>query len=265
MFSDNLRQQNTSKHPLKMVFPISASTEQAESATLRLFLPPQDNDSTTIKVRLNQILGPRRRRILQDKELYLSKQSPKWCDIDVTKAYNSWLIGQKNLGLELVCLGCNNNLNPKLAAITALIYNVQKRAKRDLSIDKRTISNCGPRHQKGKKKKCCRHEMNVTFKDLPFIQLGSIVEPQWYEAGFCHGLCPPQYNFATNHSRIQGLLHQIKKNEARAESTKNTIPKTCCAPSKLGDLQIIMVNRNDPTKLDVHTWEKMRVLECACS
>ncbi|XP_030748337.1 bone morphogenetic protein 5 [Sitophilus oryzae] len=263
---DNLRQQDTSKHPLKMVFPISISTEQVESASVRLLLPPQQNDSSTITVRLNQILGTRRRRFLQDKELYLSSRSPKWCDFDVTPAVHSWINGQRNLGLELVCLGCRNNLNPQQAAITAMIHTAQKRAKRSLENSVKRISDCSTRHRKGKKNKCCRHEMNVTFKDLPFPQLENIVEPKSYEAGFCQGLCPAQSNnFATNHSRIQGMMHQIKKNQVKVDNKKNTIPKTCCAPSKLADLQIVMVNKDNPMKLTVQTWEKMQVVECACS
>lgn len=262
--SDNLTKQDTTKRPLKMVFPISMASDQVESAALRLLLPPQYNDPQVIKIEVNQILGTRRRRFVQEETFYLSRNSTKWCDVDVTNAVSSWLGGHRNLGLELVCIGCRNNLNPSVAAITALVHTPQRRKKRSLTKGR---TDCSARHQKGKgKRKCCRHEMNVTFTKLGFKEMGDILEPKTYEAGYCQGMCPPNYNFATNHSRIQGLMHQLDKREAKLFRNKTMlVPKTCCAPSKLGDLEILIVNSQEPDKLKVEKWQNMRVLECACS
>ncbi|XP_066255078.1 bone morphogenetic protein 6 [Euwallacea similis] len=253
-------QQKLSKGIVKMVFPIPTSSDEVESAALRLLLPPQHEDPQVVTIRVTQILSTRRRRFLYEDTIYLSKHSSKWCELDVTQAVASWMRGQRNLGLELLCVGCRNNLNANVAAITTLTYASHRRVKRS--------TDCSARHLtgKGRKEKCCRHEMRVTFAKLGYKEMRDIVEPKIYEAGYCQGLCPPNYNFATNHSRIQGLIHQLGKRDAKLlRSETALVPKTCCAPSKLGDLQILMVDSKDPSKLRVETWENMRVLECACS
>ncbi|CAG9759943.1 unnamed protein product [Ceutorhynchus assimilis] len=262
---DNLPKQGPTRKPLKMLFSVPASTDKIESATLRLLLPPQHNDPRVINIAVNQILGTRRKRFIKEEIFYLSNNLTKWCEVDVTDAVLSWTRGQKNLGLELFCRNCHNNLNPSISAITALVHSSSRR-KRSIGVSKGR-TDCSLRHQKGKgKRKCCRHEMHVTFTKLGFKQMGDILEPKMYEAGYCQGMCPPNYNLATNHSRIQGLMHQLNKREARNFKNKTmVVPKTCCAPSKLGDLDILIVDSQQPDKLKVEKWQNMRVLECACS
>lgn len=258
------------KH-LKMLFPISTSPNTVESATLRLLLPPQHNDSTVINVRVNQILGARRRKLLQEETFYLSENLTKWCETDVTNAVSSWMKGRRNLGLELECVGCRNNLRPKVAAITALVQSAQRRIKREADGSEKRESDCvDSRHtipgRTKKKFKCCRHSMRVEFKKLGYLEMKNVNDPISYDAGYCQGLCPPDYSVATNHSRIQGLLHKYTKRDARQNGNKtNIVPKTCCTPSKLKDLQVLMIDPQNPTKLKVETWTNMIIEECACS
>ncbi|XP_050313487.1 bone morphogenetic protein 6 [Anthonomus grandis grandis] len=263
---NNLPRQDASHSP-KMIFPIKMSSETVESALLRLLLPPQNDFPDIIEVEVYQILGVRRRRLLNEATFYLSKRFSKWCEIDITDALST-LSAKNHLGLELVCKECTNNLNPEVAAVTAFVHTVEKRKKRSTGIVGRT--DCSLRPTKTKKRRCCRHEMTVSFTKLGHKFLESrVVDPKTYEAGYCRGLCPPNFNFATNHSRIQGIMHQLWKQESVNAKNVNDhnahqIPKSCCAPSKLGDLQILVVSKIDPSKLEVLTWKNMRVLECAC-
>lgn len=262
--SDTVLKQDTNRRPLKMAFPVPVSSEVLESAALRLLVPPQPSTSGTVQIHVSQILGARRTRLLGEETLYVSRNLTKWCQVDVTTAVASWLSGRKNLGLEIVCIGCSNNLVPKEAAITALVHKSHRRVKRSVS---KGITDCSARHHNGKgKKKCCRHEMNVTFTKLGFREMKNIIEPKAFEAGYCQGMCPLNYNLATNHSKIQGLMHQLDKRNAKLlKHRTELVPKTCCAPSKLGDLEILIVDSEDSTKLKLETWQNMRVLECACS
>jgi transforming growth factor beta len=107
---------------------------------------------------------------------------------------------------------------------------------------------------RGEAKRCCRHRMTVTFKDLEGFDF--IIQPKTFDAGYCKGRCPPRYNPAHHHALLQSLIWKEDRKKA---------PRPCCAPSKLAELEILYFDENDATKLKVSNWKDMRVLECACS
>lgn len=107
---------------------------------------------------------------------------------------------------------------------------------------------------RGETKKCCRHPMNVVFKDIKGLDF--IIQPRNFDAGYCKGRCPPRYNPANHHALLQSLIW--KENRTR-------VPRPCCAPHKLADLEILYFDEDDPTQLKVNVWKDMKVLECACS
>lgn len=195
----------------------------------------------------------------------------KWSEIDVTSAVKSWFDGQRNLGVELVCADCVSSIYPLEAAITALIHPSGRRVRRD-AYDQERTTDC---EKRSGKKKCCRHNMDVVFDKLKsgFPGMNQIMHPKNYDAGFCQGLCPKNYNPATNHSRIQSLMHQLdvkdikekKRNKNFKSWNGKVIPKTCCAPSKLETIDIIRVHPRLPEKLLIEKWDNMKVLECSCS
>lgn len=237
----------------KLRFPVRADHHvEIESASLKILAPPLPG-KRTVDVKIYQKLGTRRRRFLEEKTLYVSPSDPKWVDIDVTAPTKDWLEGSRNLGLELECQDCEESLKPLKAALSAVVYPKGSRQKRSLSsfrMNRR--SECRPGDPK---KKCCRHSMNVTFAELKVPQMSSIVQPKTYEAGFCKGRCPPNYNYATNHSRIQSMVRRFDR----------SAPRVCCAPSKLEPLEILRVDPFDSTKLALEKWDNMIVVECACS
>ncbi|KAG5900257.1 hypothetical protein JTB14_018236 [Gonioctena quinquepunctata] len=245
-----------------MRFPVVPDPEaEVASAELKFLAPPQLHGSATVRVQVNLILGAKKRQLLQERTLYLSKNSTKWCDVDVTSAVQSWFSGDINLGLELVCLDFRCRLNPHRVAITSLVHSKEaRRIRRSSQYQSERRTDC----LKGKRKrKCCRQNMKVALPKLPLDEFKYIIEPKEYEAGYCHGLCPPNYNLATNHSMIQSIMHQMDKRNASRTSKKIT-PKTCCAPSKLAPLEILFVDK-DNSKLFVERWDNMKVIECACS
>lgn len=238
----------------RLRFPI-ANTDpnvDVESAEVRLLAPPTSGKDS-VQIQVYQILGPRRRRFLEERQIYLSQKAPKWLEFDVTNAAQSWLSGERNLGLEVECSGCVDGLRPIQAALSVLVYPELRRSKRSSQYyESNRRSDC---KGEDKKQRCCRHEMTVIFKNLKVPQMDSIIQPKFYEAGYCKGRCPPNFNYATNHSRIQSLVHRMDR----------TKPRVCCAPSKLEPLEILRVDPYDHSKLTVEKWDNMKVLECACS
>lgn len=245
---------------IRLKFPVKPAEQKVDvdNAELRLLAPPLPGQET-VRVKILQVLGAHRRRMLQEREIYLSPTLNKWFEFDVTEAVRSWLDGERNLGLELECTDCGFKWRPLEAAISALIHPEPSRFRRSAfgSYDNpnRRTDCTGRPSDKQKRSKCCRHMMTVTFKDLDLPNMEFIVQPKSYEAGFCRGRCPLNYNHATNHSRIQSLVHRHNK----------TMPKVCCTPSKLEPLEILRINPHDTQKLKIEKWDNMRVLECACS
>lgn len=225
-----------------------------EQAELRVLAPSFPGVDSPI-IRIYQILGGQRRRLVDERKTYLSPVASKWCDFDVTTGVESWLKGDRNFGLEFECPQCNNSVLHPLQATLSLLVHKNRRFRRSSSYnyEEGGRTDC---LLNDKKKKCCRHTMKVTFKDLKVPQISSIIQPKSYEAGFCKGRCPYNYNHATNHSRIQSLVHKLDR---------KVVPRVCCAPSKLAPLDILRVDPYDYTKLNVEKWDNMRVLECACS
>ncbi|EFA11885.1 bone morphogenetic protein 7 [Tribolium castaneum] len=246
----------------RLKFPMRPQRVEVEGAQLHVLAPATGNQ-TSLRVQVTQILSARRRRVIEEKLIHLSPTLPKWCEFEVTSAVQSWLNGERNLGLELVCPECRNNyLKPLQAAVSALVHPEHRRSKRASPYQSLRRTDCR-KLRKGARRVCCRHDMEVTFSKLRFIEMGSIVQPKSYDAGFCQGQCPPNFNYATNHSRIQSLLHQMEWKTGKRN--RRAVPKACCAPSKLEPLEILRVNPSDTTKLIVEKWDNMQVVECACS
>ncbi|XP_001352269.4 uncharacterized protein mav isoform X1 [Drosophila pseudoobscura] len=110
-------------------------------------------------------------------------------------------------------------------------------------------NSCYKVHQR-----CCRHQLDVIFKEIKGFEF--ILQPKMFDAGYCHGRCPPRHNPAHHHALLQSLIWQQDSSRA---------PRPCCAPSKLEVLEILHVDEEHTDKLKISTWSDMQVLECACS
>lgn len=177
---------------------------------------------------------------------------PLWTELDLTEAVRSRLFDDgDSVTLELSCRKC---LFPRL---------VENSSWPGVNLNVITLDNSGSRKKRSSRtdcykdnhrKRCCRHTMDVVFKDLPGFEF--IIQPYSFDAGYCKGRCPARYNPAHHHALLQSLIW--KQDRQRA-------PRPCCAPSKLADLEILHLDQDDPSVLKVSTWKNMRVLECACS
>lgn len=196
--------------------------------------------------------------------------------LDVFRAVNSWLQHPgKNLGLQIYCENCHvhnvyvvheepadhqnqhqmHHGHNKLPTLH-MDFNGRLREKRH-RVFKPTIQDYSKQHHvkcSRKNEKCCRRQLKVQFKELAGLDF--VIQPKMFDAGYCEGTCPTAYNPAHEHAVLQGKL---------ADLGKYNVPRPCCTPSILSDIDVLHVDEEDSTKLKVTTFKNMRVLQCACS
>ncbi|KAH8376041.1 hypothetical protein KR093_010961, partial [Drosophila rubida] len=114
---------------------------------------------------------------------------------------------------------------------------------------KKLQNSCYRAHQR-----CCRHHLEVDFKNIKGFEF--IIQPKTFDAGYCKGRCPPRHNPAHHHALLQSLMWQ---------QDHNRVPRPCCVPSKLTEIEILHVDEDHSDKLKISTWSNMQVLDCACS
>lgn len=247
----------------------------------------------TVNLKIFQLLRKNRRLQLDVRRIELESSKSEetrsqWLEFDVTEAVRGWLNGTyENLGIEIQCDRCrrfgarilSDHVNHdheqiqnrfQLTPVLNIIGNVGRpqsqqtqtpRANQSqnffyhrLTLDypeqsKKWPNNCYRAHQR-----CCRHQLDVTFKDLKGFEF--IIQPKTFDAGFCKGRCPPRHNPAHHHALLQSLMWQQQHGH---------VPRPCCVPSKLTQLEILHVDEEHTDKLKISTWSDMQVVECACS
>lgn len=272
-----------------------------EEAVLRLMLQRHAShqnhrhhhlhDDSHVQVHAYQLAGPGQKILLDSVSVPVGsigqQQHGKWIEFNVRSAVNGWIEApSSNAGFEIDCRGCDKlgiRVVQEHASASPDFYtqedgeDAEDELLRDdntpaLNIVTRTRSSRGKRsrvlrpyrlhakklhHTKCEEhngQKCCRSELHVVFRDLK--PMNFIIQPKMFDAGYCRGKCPFSYNTASNHAYLQGMIW-------RQDHKK--VPRPCCAPNKLEDLQVLHIDESDPTKLKVSTMQEMRVLECACS
>ncbi|KAH8318293.1 hypothetical protein KR074_003672 [Drosophila pseudoananassae] len=249
------------------------------------------NQNRQINLKVYQILSTTRKRLLTSRKieyenLDYEETRTQWIEFDVTKAVRGWLNkSHEHLCIEIECDKCKNigarilndvstststaftpnneqfNLMPVLNIIGQEIHSImlsknssEKYVHHHHNYDinfprEKWKNNCYKLHQR-----CCRHQLDVVFKKIKGFEF--ILQPKVFDAGYCHGRCPPRHNPAHHHALLQSLIWQ--ENHTRA-------PRPCCAPSKLDILEILHVDEENSDKLKISTWTDMQVVECACS
>lgn len=250
-----------------------------EEATLRVLLQNRHHHKSvnvthdgSVSLKVYQLIEPYGRIFLDGQIVSLDHLGGnKWVELDVSRAVESWMEARhQNLGLEVHCDGCHrkglhvvhdasqfgdtdDDANPALNIVTRVVQR-EKRSRQYKHYIQHPIRRPRQTDCQKNNQKCCRHRMEVAFKDVKGYEF--IIQPKSFDAGFCRGKCPPKYNPAHHHALLQSLIWKQDKSKA---------PRPCCAPLKLVDLEVLHVDERDPTKLKVATWTDMRVLECACS
>lgn len=253
-----------------------------------------------VHLKIFQLLHKNRRLQLDVRRIELESAKgeetrSQWLEFDVTEAVRGWLNRTyENLGIEIQCDRCRRfgarilsdhahhehdhnqeqaqsqfQLTPVLNIIghvarphqsatstsTARANQSQNYFYHRLTLDypeqskQKWPNSCYRAHQR-----CCRHQLDVTFKDLKGFEF--IIQPKTFDAGFCKGRCPPRHNPAHHHALLQSLMWQQQHGR---------VPRPCCVPSKLTQLEILHVDEEHTDKLKISTWSDMQVVECACA
>lgn len=247
--------------------------------------------SRQINLKVYQILSTTKRRLLTSRKiefesLNYEETRTQWIEFDVTRAVRNWLNkSHEHLCIEIECDKCKSigvrilndvssstssafspniqkfNIMPVLNIIGQEVHSimltknsseeyVHHRDNYDIDFPRETLkNNCYKLHQR-----CCRHKLDVVFKNIKGFEF--ILQPKVFDAGYCHGRCPPRHNPAHHHALLQSLIWQDDHTRA---------PRPCCAPSKLDILEILHVDEENNDKLKISTWTDMQVVECACS
>ncbi|KAJ7304446.1 hypothetical protein JRQ81_012007 [Phrynocephalus forsythii] len=106
----------------------------------------------------------------------------------------------------------------------------------------------------GRHQVCKRHELYVSFQDLGWLDW--VIAPRGYSAFYCEGECAFPLDScmnATNHAILQSLVHLMKP---------ESVPKACCAPTKLSATSVLYYDSNNNVILKKH--RNMVVKACGC-
>ena len=184
---------------------------------------------------------------IKKEKLLLDTCLPKWIGLDLLNNNNNNVNlnhKTKNLQLSVFCEECARENIKLMDPYLNVIVNVKARTRRRRAERKKRRRYPG---------KCIRHPWEVDLGKLKGYEY--IVQPRKFDAGLCAGKCTGQWNLATQHSNLQYLFSNIDK----------TIPKPCCAPSKMESLEILYPDEDNPKKLKVSVWNDTKIIECACS
>ena len=212
-------------------------------------------------------------------------------EVDISHAVQAWLIDEStNKGLLVQADGWHvaKSKQPIRIQFTTMaaprLRNV--RAKRDLYLSQEFLQQFmqaeGPPAKSECKKgsngrKCCRQHMKVNMRNFEGLEF--ILQPQEFDAYYCVGKCPARYLPRNDHTLLQSLIHIQSREAAAAAAASNgvtnqpsghhngglNIKRPCCNPSEYESIDILYLNENDPTKLEVKHWKNIIVSECACA
>lgn len=247
------------------------------------------NPIKQIKLHIYFYLNHEERVWLFTKEIPLPKEHTadqslnKWIQLDLNKALKRWMKGDRQeLIIQIYCERCTkygikiyNNLESSHSSEEAhhkgknspalnIIGRMKQRSRRKTT-PKTKHKDPKKEHMKQPKQticqgdgdtKCCRHTWIVDFAEMEEYNK-FVIQPQAFDAGYCEGSCPYRYNLGNTHAYIQSLVHHTQKD--------SNVPDVCCAATRLVDMDVLHVDEDDPTKLKVSPWKKMRVMKCSCT
>jgi hypothetical protein len=193
-------------------------------------------------------------------------------DIDISHAVQAWLNDEStNKGLVIQAEGwlVSRANQPIRIQFSTLASPRNVRTKRDLYLSQEFLQQFmqteGPPAKSECKKgangrKCCRQHMKVNLRNFEGLEF--ILQPQEFDAYYCVGKCPARYLPRNDHTLLQSLIH-IQNREGSGE--ERNVKRPCCNPSEYESIDILYLNENDPTKLEVKHWKNIIVSECACA
>ncbi|XP_023233210.1 bone morphogenetic protein 7-like [Centruroides sculpturatus] len=227
--------------------------------------------STTATVKLYQVMKPYNKYsaetiLLEIRNVVFDVDG--WEVFDISESVSTWLEKpSRNFGLEVECEDCQDRNKILIMADTVTKEDTDKRSYLDMWItespsrSKRSkalenkfqssVLDCTEGH---KTDLCCKHSMWVSFAEIGWEW---IMKPAGFEAFYCKGRCPHDYNnYASTHALIQSIFNYHRSQD---------IPAPCCVPKRLKPLNLLHFNDKDPPELIITKQMGMIVQECACS
>ncbi|XP_059468500.1 bone morphogenetic protein 4 [Neocloeon triangulifer] len=188
----------------------------------------------------------------------------RWLELDAAAAVHAWLDQpHTNLGLKIQCKGCrlsganiDTQERPANSSDGAVLNVLASKFASSHSRQRRAVWN--PKKIrgtpcKGNKNQCCRHSMEVVFKD--FADFNYVIQPAKFDAGVCRGRCSHKQH-TSYHAYFQSLIWRQDRSRA---------PRLCCAPHKLRSLEMLVLDPDDHSKLKMVNYKDMEVVNCGCS
>ncbi|XP_037683547.1 bone morphogenetic protein 8A [Choloepus didactylus] len=263
--------------------------EVVTAAELRIYkLPSLHQSNKTLHISMFAVVEEQSNR--ESDLFFLDLQTLRagdegWLVMDVTAASDHWLLNSnKDLGLRLyVETEDGHSMDPGLAGLLGQQAPRSKqpfmvtffraspspvrapRAVRPLKRRPPKKTNELPHpnklpgifddvHGYNGRRVCRRHELYVSFQDLGWLDW--VIAPQGYSAYYCEGECSFPLDScmnATNHAILQSLVHLMKP---------ETVPKACCAPTKLSATSVLYYDNSNNVILRKH--RNMVVKACGC-
>lgn len=162
-----------------------------------------------ISLKIYQLIEPYGRVLVDTRTVPLKEVYPssRWIEFDVSPAVENWKSGASNLGLEIHCAGCDGmgvhivhdtsaySDSPELSPVLNVVGKMLHREKRSRQ-HRHYLQNTKHRPRKTdctkENQKCCRHTMDVVFKELKGYEF--IIQPKNFDAGYCRGKLSQMYH-----------------------------------------------------------------------
>ncbi|KAF7465285.1 bone morphogenetic protein 8A-like [Marmota monax] len=263
--------------------------EAVTAAEFRIYkLPSTHPLNTTLHISMFEVVQEHSNR---ESDLFfldlqtLQAEDEGWLVLDVTAASDRWLLNRnKDLGLRLyVETEDGHSVDPGLAGLLGQraprsrqpfmvtffraspspirapravrpLKRRQPKKTNELPYPNKLPGIFDDAHGSHGRQVCRRHELYVSFQDLGWLDW--VIAPRGYSAYYCEGECSFPLDScmnATNHAILQSLVHLMKP---------DTVPKACCAPTKLSATSVLYYDSSNNVILRKH--RNMVVKACGC-
>nr|XP_027779234.1 bone morphogenetic protein 8A-like [Marmota flaviventris] len=263
--------------------------EAVTAAEFRIYkLPSTHPLNTTLHISMFEVVQEHSNR--ESDLFFLDLQTLQagdegWLVLDVTAASDRWLLNRnKDLGLRLyVETEDGHSVDPGLAGLLGQraprsrqpfmvtffraspspirapravrpLKRRQPKKTNELPYPNKLPGIFDDAHGSHGRQVCRRHELYVSFQDLGWLDW--VIAPRGYSAYYCEGECSFPLDScmnATNHAILQSLVHLMKP---------DTVPKACCAPTKLSATSVLYYDSSNNVILRKH--RNMVVKACGC-
>lgn len=215
---------------IRFSLPVDDLPLDIDESTLRIMIKNHSphtkhtHQVDQISLKIYQLIEPYGRVLVDTRTVPLDEVYPtsRWIEFDVSAAVENWKTGASNLGLEIHCAGCDGmgvhivhdtsaySDSPELSPVLNVVGKMLHREKRSRQ-HRHYLQNTKHRPRKTdctkENHKCCRHTMDVVFKELKGYEF--IIQPKNFDAGYCRGKTSQNLTFIMNLTSCKWITEQI--------------------------------------------------------